>query len=95
MDYEKAFLDLYDHYELAISNGEIHGDDFDRVDSILSVVWKLEEPDTIYGIFAGLDSDSDKAQFLEDFKNAVQEANGTSEESDEKLADLVILDRSK
>jgi hypothetical protein len=78
MDYEKAFQDLYDHYELAISNGEIHGDDFDRVDSILSVVWQLEEPDTISGIFEGLDSDFDKAQFLEDFKNAVQEANGTS-----------------
>jgi hypothetical protein len=47
MDYEKAFQDLYDHYELAISNGVIHGDDFDRVDSILSVVWQLKEPDTI------------------------------------------------
>jgi hypothetical protein len=94
MDYEKAFQDLYDYYERAISNGDINGDDFDRVESILSIVWQLEEPDTISGIFDGLDNDTNKAQFLDDFKSAVEVVNGESETPDEELADKVILDRT-
>lgn len=90
-DLNKKFEDLYDYYEQAISNGDISGDDFDRLDSILSIVWKLDEPASISGIFEYLETNEDKSQFIEDFKSAVDLVNDM--ETDEDLAEKIVLFR--
>lgn len=91
MDYNKAFNDLYAHFEQQISDGRLHGDDFDRVDSVMSVIYGIE--DLSSGIFESLESDAQRALFLEDFKNAVEHLQGAQDTDEQVIAELVIGDR--
>ena len=69
MDYEKIFNEYYAYCEQMISNGQLHGDEFDRGDTILSIAWNAE--DSVSGIFYSLESDEDKNTFMKDFKNLI------------------------
>lgn len=91
MDYEKAFNDFYQHCENMIFYGNLHGDEFDRADSILSIIYKVE--DSVSGIFYSMESDGEKDQFLADFKGAVRYLQGPFR-SDKDIAAFVIAERS-
>jgi hypothetical protein len=93
MDYEKAFNNLYGKFEQQISDGELHGDDFDRVDSVMSLIYGVE--DLSSGIFYSLDTDTERALFIEDFKNAVQHLQGAQDTDEQVIAELVIRDRKR
>jgi len=92
-DYEKEFNDLYRYFEEAIRRGDLHGDDFDRVGSVLSEVYKLKEPASISEIYYDLKNDEERVQFLADFKCAVDQSRGSSEMTDQEIALMVELYR--
>jgi hypothetical protein len=58
MDYDNLFDRLYQHYEDMVTNGNFHGDDFDRVDLILQVIYKIEDQSS--GIFYSLKTEKRK-----------------------------------
>ena len=90
-DYNKLFDKLYNHYENMVSNGNFHGDDFDRADSILKVIYKID--DLASGIFSSLKNEKDKVNFLEDFDNTCQYLIQNPNFEDEECAKWVIADR--
>jgi hypothetical protein len=92
-DYEKEFNDLYRYFEEAIRRGDLNGDDFDRVDSVLSEVYKLKEPASISEIYYDLKNDEERVQFLGDFKHAVDLSKDASEISDQDIANMIELFR--
>jgi hypothetical protein len=93
MDYEQKFNELYEYFEKQIEMGDLHGDNFDRVDSVLALIYGVE--DQASGIFYSLETDEEKRVFLEDFKNAVEHLRDGKEDSDEKVAEWVMGDREK
>ena len=90
-DYNKLFDKLYNHYENMVSNGNFHGDDFDRADSILKVIYKID--DLASGIFSSLKNEKDKVNFLEDFDSTCQYLIQNPNFEDEECAKWVIADR--
>jgi hypothetical protein len=93
MDYEQKFNELYEYFEKQIEMGDLHGDNFDRVDSVLALIYGVE--DQASGIFYSLETDEEKRVFLQDFKNAVEHLRDGKEDSDEKVAEWVMGDREK
>ena len=91
MDYDNLFDRLYQHYEDMVTNGNFHGDDFDRVDLILQVIYKIEDQSS--GIFYSLETEKEKINFLEDFDNACQYLIHNPNFEDRQCAELVIADR--
>ena len=92
MTNDKLFDRLYNHYEKMVTNGNFHGDDFDRVDSILKEIYKID--DLSSGIFSSLKTEKEKVNFLEDFDNACQYLIDNPNFEDEECAKWVIADRT-
>ena len=92
MDYDNLFDRLYQHYEDMVTNGNFHGDDFDRVDLILQVIYKIEDQSS--GIFYSLKTEKEKINFLEDFDNACQYLIDNPNFEDRQCAEWVIADRT-
>jgi hypothetical protein len=88
MDYDN----LYNHYENMVTNGNFHGDNFDRVDLILQVIYKIEDQSS--GIFYSLETEKEKINFLEDFNNACQYLLDNPNFEDGQCAEWVIADRT-
>jgi hypothetical protein len=69
-DLNAQFQVTYDHYQELINIGDFDGDMYDKVDGIMNVIWSSEDAAGAY--FDQLESDIDKRQYIEDFKNACQ-----------------------
>ena len=69
-DLNTQFQVTYDHYQELINIGDFDGDMYDKVDGIMNLIWSSEEAAGAY--FDQLESDVDKRQYIEDFKNACQ-----------------------
>jgi len=90
LNYEQKFDELYEYFEKQIEEGDLHGDYFDRVDSVLGLIYGVE--DSVGGIFDSLSSDEEKRIFLQDFKAAVIYLSD-GDERYEEIAKMVVSDR--
>lgn len=93
MDYQAEFERLYEHYEKLIANGDLNGDDFDRSDSVLSILYQMD--DDLSGIFESLSSDDDRAKFLNDWQITVGLLSdpGSQQETENVIANKVRIMR--
>ena len=69
-DLNANFEAVYEHYQYLIRSGIFHGDTYDQVDEIMNVIWPSEDKHAAGAGFDQLESDVDKRQYTEDFKNA-------------------------
>ncbi len=96
MNLNEQFDEAYQHYQNLIDSGEFDGDMYDHIDGVMQILWSSE--DAAGATFDHLDSDDDRKQYIQDFKNACEWLiawHGEFVDEDyQRLADDVLRERS-
>lgn len=87
----EKFDKLYKYYDDLIVSGDFSGDDFDRVDTVLKEIYKIE--DQASGIYDSLNTDKERNTFLEDYYNVAEYLKDNPNYTDEEIAKFSIKDR--
>ena len=87
----KNFDKLYKHYDDLVASGDFSGDDFDRVDTVLKEIYKIEDQSS--GIYDSLSTDKERNTFLEDYYNVAEYLKDNPNYTDEEIAKFTIKDR--
>ena len=85
------FDKLYKHYEDLVDSGDFSGDDFDRVDTVLKEIYKVEDQSS--GIYDSLSSDKERTTFLEDYYNVAEYLKDNPNYTDEEIVKFTVKDR--
>jgi hypothetical protein len=96
MNLNEKFDVVYQHYQDLINSGKFHGDMYDKIDGIMQILWESE--DSAGAIFDHLDTDDERKQYIQDFRNACEwliSWGGEFLDDDyQKVADDVLRERS-
>ena len=97
MDYDQEFKRLYDYISETINMGHCNEIVFEDIDRVLGIIWESE--DSTSGLFESLESESDRKDFLLDFRSATEWLMGWNRDdlTDEDLSSLakdIITERS-
>ena len=94
---DNEFQRIYDVVSNAIADGDIHEIVFEDIDKVLMIIWKSE--DSTGALYESLRTDSDKENFIVDFRSAAEWLMGwnkddLTEEQISNLAHDILSERS-
>lgn len=97
MNHDQEFNKLYDHISDSINEGHCNEIVFEDIDRVLGIIWESE--DSTGSIYECLESDSEKKDFLLDFRSAIEWLMGWNRDdlTDDDLSSLakdIIRERS-